>query len=237
VNQKVMMFGGRILGNWQQDCWIYDGVAWTPGPVPPIAVEGPALAWEPARNRMLLLGQTSPTLISAWELNNGWQPTTAPQVGPRTWIGRLTAVHDVARGRFVAFVGTSVAEFSPSVPAVDDLGGGCSATIAPQLAAVGQPLLGTTTWLDATDTGSSFVILVMATSTANLPVGSCTLVPALGEFAEFRPTPAGFASFALAVPRAAVLHGLQVAAQVLAADAGAPLGLVATDALRLTLGS
>jgi hypothetical protein len=238
---RVVMFGGaHVNGFWLQDTWFYDGVAWTPGPAPPpTTLQRPTMAWEPARNRMMLFAlppASGPSVASlAFELNGGWQPALAPTSDPLT--GSI-AVHDLIRGRLVLLRNPGcVQELSPSVPAVDVLGGGCQASIAPRLDAIGQPLLGTTLWLDATGTGTGFALLVMASRAGNLTAGACTLVPALGEFAEFRPTPSGFATFALPVPRAAALQGLRVHAQVVGADAAAPLGLVASDALRLTVGS
>jgi hypothetical protein len=98
VRQRTVVFGGYVSGPVANDLWEWDGTTWldrTPSPLPaswPAPRDEHALAYDPARGRMLLFGGYHPILGDTWEwdgVTNEWTEQSAP--GPSARRGATMA--------------------------------------------------------------------------------------------------------------------------------------------------
>lgn len=120
----AVLFGGAAgplhqPGGLRNDTWEWNGAAWTQRPTAaaPPPREGPAMAWDPLRQRIALFGgRTGATaadqLDDYWEFDGtNWQRVLTPTVPPGLGVPPQL-VHDPTRGVMVLhgglFLGTSI---------------------------------------------------------------------------------------------------------------------------------
>ena len=111
ARQRAVLFGGRTLSRYQPfaDTWEWDGTTWLQRDptVSPAPREGPGMAYDPLRQRVVLFGGGStnpPWFDDTWEWDGTtWRPMSpAASPGPRRYPAMSW---DAARGHVVMFGG------------------------------------------------------------------------------------------------------------------------------------
>ncbi|HEX5052526.1 MAG TPA: kelch repeat-containing protein [Planctomycetota bacterium] len=114
ASDTIVMFGG-VFGGIQvaiDETWQWDGVDWQlRNPVtPPPARHGHALAWDAARDRVLLFGGTSAggSLADTWEWDGSQWTQALPGLAPSARSGHAMT-YDPTLGHVIVFGGTDAA--------------------------------------------------------------------------------------------------------------------------------
>lgn len=265
-SQRVLLFGGRLLSARAADLWAWDGGAGTWTPLMPAGVlpaprSTHRVAFDGARARMVLFGGfTGVWSNDTWEWDGiAWQQRSP--AGAPSGRGYYGFEYDRARGRCVLFggdVGTgpvaSAFVYEPMTAArALEFGLGCPSRPTPpalRTQAGTRPWLGTTITLVASQLASASPAAALAFGASDgtwlgtalpldlTPVGmpGCALLVA-PDLLMPAPVQSGLAAWTLALPGVPSLLGASAFAQGFAVESGAnPLGVVATNGLRLTLG-
>ena len=111
VRNRTVLFGGVVpaTGMTTNQVWEWDGSTWTQrvvGGVAPAARTGHVMAWDAARERMIVYGGGTPFPANdTWELGpGGWKLLDSEGPGPRL---NASAAYDSARAGVVLFGGSS----------------------------------------------------------------------------------------------------------------------------------
>jgi hypothetical protein len=247
----LLLFSGYLQTN---DTWLFDGTNWVqqfPATSPPARYDH-SMIGDPIRNRVVMFG--GPGAADTWEWDgSNWlnrTPATLPAARSDTYLS-----YDVVREEILMFGSSPTPEtwvyrvvqnatFTPS-------GTGCPGTLlqAPVLSSTDRPWLGETFTADVapvppntiglmlyglSDTVSSLGPLPLPLAAVGMPGCSLQVDPVLIDaFLAFGQT----ATWALPIPNAAALLGVQIYCQGAALDAGAnALGIIVANHGAMLLG-
>ncbi len=238
ARRRVVLYGGTDAASFRlNDTWEWDGSTWqlrTPTQTP--AHREFFAAYDARRQRVVLHNGNDPP----WEWDGtNWQPAAAVARSPVFGLAyHENQEHLLLLAEYQGETETWLYGASP-LASQQAVGTGCGAV---QLAAMGQPVLGSPRFALDLDTGkpTAPAVLLLSTGPANIPLGgACTLLvdmtgssAALGVVTNGR----GWASLTLPVPSAPVLGGSSLWSQAGILDASQSAGVALSSALQLTLG-
>jgi hypothetical protein len=115
VRQRLVLFGGlsASFNTALSDTWEWDGTTWTqrlPATSPP-PLWNHAMAWDPARQRVVLLGVARVGAVDQWEWDGVTWTQRVPATSPPERVGHAMA-WDAARQRLVLFGGSNRGYYS-----------------------------------------------------------------------------------------------------------------------------
>lgn len=241
--QRVVLSGGRATSSFS-DTWEWDGFNWTE-----VVTPGPALNWygrwsfyDETLQRVIVVGSAlAGTGRETWS----WDGASWTLMGSGPLLG-LAMTYDSTRQQAVAVdhLATTVGRTTPSsVASVVENGLGCAGSNGvPTLAERGRPFLGNSQFLLELGSGrqNSIAAFVVGETTANVPLGGCTIAIGSPNSALLLLTnDYGFGELAIPIPMTLGLMGYAFSAQGIVLDPmGAGAGLLAATAeLRITVGN
>lgn len=266
VQQRVLLFGGRLLSTRGNDTWAWDGGAgtWTqlaPAGALPALRSTQRLVFDSARGRAVMFGgYVGFWANDTWEFDGtAWQQRTP--VGAPSGRGFFGMEFDRARAQTVVYGGdlgggpvSGTHLYAPITPAQAlPFGVACPPRANPpalQPSGATLPWLGQTFTLEARhlSTASPGAVLALGASATAwagfalpldltaLGMTSCS-VQASPDLTLAAPVQSGVAAWALPVPIDVGLLGGSAFAQAFAIEVGAnPFGMVATHGLRIVFG-
>jgi len=247
----IVLHGGTLGGSLLADTWEYDGVAWLQRASTPTSVAQPIMAWDDARQRIVLAGN-GPALPVTYEFD-GTTWSTLATASPVQEVGVMQygGAYDAVAERVVTYTyRTTWFYATPFQARATPYGTGCAGSAGVlQLAASSRPWLGDTVagaLAPLAATALPFVVFGFSDTVWNgqpLPLSLAPLgAPGCSVFAEplvasMLPGGGASAPWSLVLPNTTAFAGLSLFAQGGAFDLPAnPLGLATSDALALRLG-
>ena len=102
--KTVVLFGGFSWDHPLGDTWVWDGKRWLKGQIGPTARCSPAMAYDAAREQVLMFsGDCAWLLDDTWIWNRAWTQAFPQSSPPGRWRAGMT--YDAARGQIVLFGG------------------------------------------------------------------------------------------------------------------------------------
>jgi hypothetical protein len=252
VRQRVVLFGGGILGSTFDDTWEWDGSNWialAPA-VRPSQRQAHSMVFDPQQGAVVLFGGRGTLASQMFGDTWHWNGTTWTQmVTTSTPPARASAsiAIDPATSQVLLHGGIDANAQrddtwllgAPVLATSTELGSGCAVGSPPRLLAQG-PYLGNADFrFEALGAASSApCVFGFASSTAAQPIGPCTLY-LQNAFTLLLTTtnPWGVAKFPIPLPYAASLRGVTLSAQVAVLNApGGWAGLDFTAARTIVVG-
>jgi hypothetical protein len=234
-----VLFGGTDGTISFGDTWLWNGQSWQlvqPAVRPPNRSEA-GFDFDLARQRAVLVGG-SPTNTDQWEWDGSVWTRSPDPIADRLDLRANSAIAFAGNGMLrVANVDSWLGVVTTAT--VTRVGSSCGAP-APTLVALGQPVLGSTSFaveLHRSEAGAPFVLGIGAGPAATSLGAGCTLLLQSLELTTIGFADAtGHAAVTIPVPAVPTLRGINAALQIATLQPAAPLGFALTNGLSARIG-